>query len=817
MVASAQAAATERVQCAHCSLPVPAGRVNARSEKQFCCGGCEVAHEAINACGLGEYYALRRAMEDRATPAPQAQDSFEAFDDPTFTSRHCRPGPGGVMTAELYLEGVHCAACLWLLERLPRTIDGLVSLELDFGKSVASVVWDPTRVSLGDVARRLARFGYVPHAVEPSERRDARRSEERASLVRIGVAGACAGNVMLIAFALYSGVATPIGEPYLTLFRWLSAGIGVLCVAWPGRVFFKGAVAAARARAFHLDMPIALALAVGTAVGVWNVARGAGEIYFDSLTMLVFLLLVGRFLQTRQQRMAHDSIELLFSVTPRRARRVDDDGGVRDVATDSLERGDLVEIRPGESVPVDGVIAEGEALLDESILTGESAPVIRRDGDEVFAGAVNIRSTARVRATAVGHDTRVGQMMRLIERLSRSRTPIIGSADRVAGPFVVGVLTLSILTIAIHLGSGIDVALVHAVALLIVCCPCAVAMATPIATSASIGRLAKRGILVKGGDIFEALAKRPTLLLDKTGTVTDGRFALREWIGDESLRPIVSALEAGSGHPIAASLATASDASADISDVEHHLGLGVTGRVDGDQVAIGSARLMRRLNVREPNWATAACDDAAARGLTAVRIARAGEVRAVATLGDEIREGSTRAVEELARRGWRVEILSGDAPETVRVVSDRLGVADAEGGATPERKAERASELAQCEPDGVVMVGDGVNDAAALASATVGVAVSGGAEASLAAADVYLHADGLTPLVDLASTARRTIRTIRACLGVAITYNIVAGGAAVAGLITPLIAAIVMPLVSVAVVSMAIWGTRPPRATEAPL
>jgi len=496
-------------------------------------------------------------------------------------------------------------------------------------------------------------------------------------------------------------------------------------------------------------------------------------------------------------------------VTPRRARVVGEDGVAREVATDSIERGMLVEVRAGESVPVDGVVESGEALVDESVLTGESAPVVRRAGEAVFAGAVNVRSTARVRAEAVGHETRVGQMMKLIERLSRSRTPIVGSADRVAGPFVIGVCALSAATVAIHAASGLSLAIEHAVAVLILCCPCAVAMATPIATSASIGRLARRGILVKGGDVFEALAKEPRLVLDKTGTVTDGRFVVREWVGDESLKGAAAALERGSTHPIAAALAgVAEDGSAEAREVEHRLGLGVVGEVDGARVAIGSSRLMRELGIDEASWATEACERAAAQGLTAVRVARGGEVRAVATLGDAIREGSVESVARLRERGWGVELLSGDAPETVRVVGERLGVERAEGAATPERKHERASELARSERDGVVMVGDGVNDASALAAATVGVAVSGGAEASLAAADVYLHADGLAPLVDLATTARRTVRVIRRCLFVAITYNVIGGAAAVAGFVTPLVAAVVMPVVSATVVSMAIWGTK---------
>jgi len=797
----AAAAASERaVECAHCALPVPAGRVREGDPDQFCCGGCEVAYNAIRACGLDEYYALRRAMEREHEPARSEGRGYEELDDASFQARHCRAEPGGLMAAELYLEGVHCAACVWLLERLPRVAPGVASLELDLGRSVASVRWNPSETTLSAVARALDRFGYAPHPVEPTATRAARRRVERGALVHIGVAGACAGNVMLIAFALYSGIVNPIGEPYLSLFRWLSAGIGLLAVAWPGRVFFRGALAALRARAWHLDVPIALALGAGSAVGLANVARGAGEIYFDSLATLVFLLLVGRWLQTRQQKSARDSIELLFSVTPRRARLVDEDR-VREIATDALEPGDVVEVLAGESVPVDGEIVSASATLDESVITGESRPVVRAAGALALAGTVNAGAALRVCATAVGRETRVGQMMALIERLSRSRTPIIGSADRIAGPFVVGVLALAALTLAIHLGSGVATAVDHAIALLIVCCPCAVALATPMATSAAIGRLARRGVLVKGGDVFEALARTPAAAIDKTGTVTDGRFTVRRWAGDETVRPALAALEARVAHPLAAALAAGAP-EAEVDGFEHHPGLGVAGTVAGERLAAGSERFMRAIGASVPPWAAGAARDARDAGLTAVFVAREGETAAVAALGDAVRDDAAAALGELASMGWRVELLSGDHEATVRSVADRLGVELAEGGADPERKRERAAELRAAGD--AVMVGDGVNDAAALAEATVGIAVSGGAEASLAAADVYLREPGLGSLVDLARTARRTVRIIRRCLAVAIAYNLAAGALAVGGMITPLAAAVVMPISSITVVSMAL-------------
>ena len=795
-----------RTACVHCSLPVPSGRLPAQGDA-FCCTGCEAAYAAIRSCGLEEFYALREKTQSEAVPALEGQGGYEAFDDDAFTARHCRTLPGGLSACEVYLEGMHCAACVWLLERAPRMIPGLKSLEVDYGRHTARAVWNPNVTTLSSICRSVASLGYRPSAVEPSATRSARAREERAALVRLGVAGACAGNVMLLAFALYSGVSSPIGEPYYSVFRWLSAAIGVLSIAWPGRVFFVSALAALRTRAWSLDAPVALALFIGATAGVTNVVRGSGEIYFDTLTMLVFLLLGGRWLQSRHQRLALDAVELLFSVMPRTSCVIDADGERREVASDALEPGMVVEIRANDTVPADGIIVTGEATLDESILTGESTPVVRTIGEPVWAGALNISSVMRVRVESVGRATRVGRVMALIERLSQSRTPVIGSAERVARPFVGAVLLLAAITFAIHVWSGVELAIEHAVALLIVCCPCAAALATPIATTLAIAQLARRGTLVKGGDVFEAFDCPSRLLLDKTGTVTDGRFLIRDWVGDESLRPVIAAMETGIAHPIAATLAMAAPPATGVTGIAHAPGLGVSAVWQNHDVLVGSQNLMRTKGLEFPSWVTRLQEDAGKRGQTVVCAAVDGEIRAAVLLGDEVRADSPRAVEDLTSLGFTVELLSGDAPGVVENVAQRVGVPVCEGAATPERKHERVGSLVEAG-ERVVMVGDGVNDASALAAATAGVAVSGGAEASLAAADVYMREPGLAPLVDLARVSRRTVRAVRRCLTVALAYNAFAASLAVAGLISPLVAAIIMPISSLSVVSMAVGSVR---------
>ncbi|MEM9065183.1 MAG: heavy metal translocating P-type ATPase [Planctomycetota bacterium] len=789
------------IECAHCGLDVPAGLLHLERDKQFCCNGCEAAYEAINACGLRDYYELKSRLAETGEAARRGPGRYTEFDDPAFTERHIESLPGGACSVELYIEGVHCAACVWLLEKLPSVVPGVTICEVDLSRRTATVQWDAVRIALSEICRAFDRFGYVPHPVEPSAQRDARKNEDRAYMIRIGVAAACAGNVMLLAFALYSGEFDAIGEPYLTLFRWMSAGIGVLSLLWPGKPFISGAIAALRAKVWHLDMPIALALVVGTFAGVFAVARGSGEIYFDSLTMLILLLLIARWIQLRQQRRATDAIEMLFSVTPRRVRLVRADC-VEDASIDAVNRGDLVEIGPQECVPVDGVIESGTTSVDNSMLSGESLPIPLTSGDAVSAGAVNLGSSIRVRVEAAGRTTRVGRLMSDIERLGRSRTPIIGSADKIAKPFVLGVFLASGICLSVRAPTDLGHALEAAVALLIVCCPCAVALATPLATSIAIGRLAHCGILIKGGDTFEPLASTPTLLLDKTGTVTEGRFTIRTWTGDESLKPAVAALEAGSSHPVAIALAAVAEPPSTSTQAHHHLGLGVTGHIDEMSLAVGSRRLMLDLDIDEPPWASEASHIAADLHCTPVFIAKNNEIRAVAALGDAIRPDAMPCLDELAAAGWKPELLSGDEPRMVEHTARSLGITRATGGASPEQKLER---VAQASTDGpTVMVGDGVNDAPALSAATVGVAVSGGAEASLMAADVYLSEPGLAPLADLARTARSVTRRIRLCLGLAISYNIVAGALAIAGFISPLLAAVIMPASSLTVLFIAL-------------
>lgn len=793
-------AAAAGVKCTHCGLDVPPALVRADLPEQFCCHGCETVYRTIHECGLERYYELRDASTDQRFRPEVPDHAFAEFDDPAFEAVYVSRRSDGLPSIELALEGVHCAACVWLVERLPVVLAGVVESRLNLRTRVVQVRWDPAKVKLSRVAGTLTHLGYRPHPARGAGVRQARIRDERRMLARIAIAGFCAGNVMLLAFALYGGVSDGIEPQFESLFRWMSMLIAVVSLAGPGSVFFRGALAALRARAPHLDLPIGLALLIGGLGGTVNTIRGTGEIYFDSLTALVFLLLVGRFIQQRQQRMASDSIELLYAFTPSLAHVIGEQG-VRDVPVEALRIGDLIEVRPGELVAADGTLESGHSSIDASLLTGESRPVEVGPGSLLSAGTLNMASPVRLRVESTGPDSRVGRLMRLVADAAERKAPLLALANRIALVFTIVVVLLACGTFALWFSHGVDQAGEHAIALLIVTCPCALGLATPLAMTASIGRAARRGIMIKGSDALERLTHPGVIYLDKTGTVTLGRLTVVDWIGDESARRLAASLERGSRHPIARALADLDASVPEPDSVEHVIGAGVRGVVEGRDVVIGSADFVSRFvhTTRgdfAPHFAHAAAD-----GLTPVVIGVDGRVVALALLADDVRSDSREVVERLHRGGWTVRLLSGDDPRTTRRIGERVGISENEilGGVSPERKLEVVSRPGER----TVMVGDGVNDAAALAAAGVGIAVHGGAEASLEASDVYLTRPGLGPILETIELARSTRRAIYGCLGASLTYNSVAATLAIMGVITPIIAAILMPLSSLTVVLIA--------------
>ncbi|MES2305541.1 MAG: heavy metal translocating P-type ATPase [Gemmatimonadota bacterium] len=791
------------VACAHCGLAVPPALLDVAGGPSFCCNGCAAVFEILRHHGLSRYYGFR---ERRGAAVRSSGRSFEEFDHPAFAELYVQPMPDGRAVTELYLEGVHCASCVWLVERVPLLVPGVVRAELDVRRSLARIEWDPHQLMLSQVARTLDQLGYTPHPFRGVARDAMRRREDRAMLARIGVAGAIAGNVMLPALALYSGEFHGMEVAYTGLFRWVSLLLTIPALLFPGRIFFTGALAALRTRRLHMDLPIALALGAGFLRGAINTVADSGPIYFDGVTVLIFALLAGRFLQLRGQRAAADAAELLYSLTPDSARVCDADGTERLVPATALLPGMQIRVRAGENFPADGEVCEGATTVNTALLTGESRPVSIGPGAAVHAGTLNVAAPVTVRVDQAGSASRLARLLRQVEESALRRVPVVATADRMAGWFIAAVLLLATITFLIWHVRNPAAAWDNAIALLIVTCPCALALATPLAVSVAVGRAAGCGIYIKGGDVLELLATPGHLVLDKTGTLTEGRLALAEWHGDERSRAMVLGLEAGSSHPIADGFRRAWPGLTlpAVEAVAHHVGGGITGRIAGSEVVVGSPRFVERRATGVEPWLDRLADPT----LTPVLVAIDGVVLAVAGLGDQIRSGVAGALDALRSRGWTTTLLSGDDPAVARAVGSQLGFkpADVIGGATPEAKLARVAAW-RAAGNTVVMVGDGVNDAAAIAAAHVGIGVHGGAEACLATADVYLTEPGLAPLVRLMTGSERTLRVIRRNIGWALAYNAIGLTLAMTGKISPLIAAIMMPLSSLTVVLRSWLGT----------
>ncbi len=588
----------------------------------------------------------------------------------------------------------------------------MIESRLDMRRAIVEIRWDPKLVRLSQIAGTLDSLGYPPHPAKDIRARHMRRDENHRFLIRIGVAAACVGNVMTLAFALYGGAFAGIEAQYSHLFRWTTMLFGMVSLAWPGSLFFRGAWAALRTKTAHLDLPIAIGLAAGGIAGTVNAILGRGEIYFDSLTMLVLLLLVGRWLQRRQQYWANDALELLFSLTPTSARRLEN-GTVVDVPIEAVQPGDLVEVRAGDSIPADGSVLDGESSVNRALLTGESQPTAVGPGSAVNAGTVNLSTRLVVRVEAVGEATRVGRLMQLVEQHSRNRPPIVQFADRIAGRFVRIVLAVAAMTFLYWVWFSppeLDKAIDNTVALLIVTCPCALGLATPLAVTIALGRAARRHILVKGGEVFEALSRRGVMLLDKTGTLTAGRISLVSWSGDEGLRPLVAALERHSAHPIAQALsvtakeqANGSSADAPVCDVQQTIGGGITGTVAGRRLGrrLAEIRAAARL-ARFRHRSSVPKREAIAATATPVLVAVDGRAVAVAGLGDPLRPDVADSLDRLRKLGWKIRILSGDHPEVVAAIGRQLGIepADAHGRGLAGGQAGRRPRGGKQRPGG---------------------------------------------------------------------------------------------------------------------
>ncbi|MHB1215600.1 MAG: heavy metal translocating P-type ATPase [Thiobacillus sp.] len=791
--------------CFHCGLPVPDGAhypIRFEGEtRQACCRGCQAVAQTIIDSGQGAYYTHRTALPATPQQAEAELAQLGLYDLPEIQESFVRTETEHIREAALILENIVCAACIWLNERHIAGLPGVLSVEINYATRRARVRWDNSRIQLSAILKAVSDIGYIAHPFDPGRSDDIYRRERNTAIKRLAIAGL--GMMQVMMYALPGYTATDMTDDIRLLMRWASLILTIPVVGYSAWPFFIGAWRDLKRRMLGMDVPVALGVGTAFVASVASTFSGHGEVYYDSVTMFVFLLLTGRFLEMNARRRAGAAVEELVKLIPAATTRLPN-WPARDeeqVPVARLTAGNHILVRPGETLPADGVVVEGDSAVNEAMLTGESLPVSKSVNATVVGGSLNQASPLVVRVDKVGADTRLASIVRLLDR-AQSEKPRIGQlADRAAAWFVGLLLVITLLVGLAWLVIDPGKALWIVVSVLVVTCPCALGLATPAALTTATGRLTRLGLLTTRGHALETLARATDLVFDKTGTLTHGRLSVRRVVplggrSEAGVRALAAALEAGSEHPIARVLRETATATTTASGIRNTPGRGVEGTIEGRTYRLGS-----------PRFATAGETPPESDGGDSLKngheswVALADESGAIAwfALADTPRADAAAALASLRRQGLRLHLLSGDAEGAVRATAQQLGIDEWHAGALPEDKLAYVKALQQ-QGRIVAMVGDGINDAPVLAGAQVSIAMGEGADVAQAAADMVMLGSRLATLADGVALARKTQQIIRQNLGWALGYNLIAIPAAALGFVTPWMAGIGMSASSLLVV-----------------
>ncbi|MCE3251828.1 MAG: heavy metal translocating P-type ATPase [Cellvibrio sp.] len=808
MASSAATVTTTEQTCYHCGLPVPPASyypVNIQGTVQLmCCPGCQAVASAIVDGGLENFYQFRTASNERFHLAEQEPRHWDIYDLPEVQAEFVIPFTGGLKQANLLLEGISCAACSWLIETHLKKNPAIQSVTVNLGTHRCAIVWD-AQYPLSAVFQSLAAIGYLPRPATDDQQQQLIKKENRVALFRIGVAGFGTMQAMMVAVGMYTGAT----DFWLDFLRWLSMLVATPVVffsAWP---FFQAAARSIRMRHLVMDVPVALAIGLAYSASVWATISGTGEVYFESVSMFTLFLLVGRYVELRarhRNRLAFGNLAQLMPLTACCLRAENGCEIEQSMPIKTLQAGDLVLVKAGETFPCDGRVLAGESEVVEALLTGESRPVGKKPGDMVIAGTLNNHSPLKVEVTALGAATQLSAIERLATQAAEEKPQQVLAADRIARFFIARLLIVCSAVFAFWLWYRPEQALWVTLSVLVVTCPCALALAMPAALSAATANLRKRGFLVARGHVIEALNSVNRVIFDKTGTLTKGKFAVGQVkpfngidYSREQILGLAAALEAGSNHPLAAAFQPWQDRYK-ATDIKQVTAAGVEGKIEGKNHRLGTAEFAAEFLCGGKSLLPDAFH-------TWLLLANEQMPLAWIALADEVRPGAQVLIDRLKARGIAVELLSGDQSGAVAQLAQQLGIENYIAGAKPGDKLSHMNQR-QAAGDKVLMIGDGINDVPVLAGADVSVAMASASDLARTRADSVLLNDRLEVIADALDIARRTKVIISQNLRYSLVYNLLALPLAAAGMIPPWLAAIGMTASSLIVIFNALRLTR---------
>lgn len=770
--------------CSHCGRTLAVAAEGAAAAA-FCCGGCEAAYALIQGLGLDRYYRQRARETDVLAPRPEPGAGLPELESFVRTSAD------GTARLSLLVEGIQCGACLWLIEGALARLPGVLSARLAMTTRRLAVAFRPAETTAEGIAARVTALGYRIAPTDPEAPGGAGDRAGSELLRALAVAGFAAGNIMLLSVAIWSG-GEEMSAALRDVLHWVSALIALPAVAYAGRPFFRSAVAALRVGRTNMDVPISLAVLLTPAMSLAETVRHAEHAYFDSAVTLLFFLLVGRALDHRARGRARGTAERLLALARGTVTVLDEAGRARAMPASRLQPGMMLLVPTGGRIGADGEVREGAGELDLGLITGEAAPQRVEPGARVFAGTLNLGPPLRVAVARTGEDTLLAEIVRMMEAAEQGRARTVVLADRVARAYAPVVHLLALAAFLYwSLAAGIDTrdALMIAVAVLIVTCPCALALSVPAVQVAASGRLMRQGVLLKSPDGLERLASVDTIVFDKTGTLTLGRLEVAECSDAQALGR-AAGLAAASTHPLARALARAAPDAAPLPGTREVPGRGIEWDGPTGPVRLGRADwcgIRQGGDEPEPElWLT-----------------WPGSPPARFRFRDRLRSDAAETVAGLVRAGYDLRLVSGDRPAAVRAMAEAAGIQAWAADVGPDGKV-RLLEGLRAQGRTVLMVGDGLNDAPALAAASVSLSPASAAEVSQVAADAVFQGERLMAVAETLAIARRAQRLVRQNLALSLAYNLLAVPLAAAGLLTPLIAAVAMSSSSLLVIANAL-------------
>lgn len=792
--------------CYHCGQPVPSAadfpvRIEG-SVREMCCRGCQAVAEAIVDNGLQAYYSHRTAMPSTAQErVPAELSKLALYDHPGIQKSFVieEKDATHIKQASLILEGITCAACVWLNERHLQQLPGVKSVQVNYGNYRARISWDEREIQLSRILREIQLLGYSAHPYNALQQEEMRRKGRSRDIRMIAITGLSAGQVMMLAVALYAGAAFGIDHDTAQLLRYVSLLLTLPVFLYTSLPFYVSAWRSLKSGHLNMDAPVSLAIISAFAGSVWVTFQGEGVVYYDAITMFTLFLLSTRYLEKNAREKSVEATENLLKLVPAMALCIRE-GKQEAVAVLDLQAGDVILVKPGETMAADGEIVEGESSVDESLLTGESRAVSKAPGANVIAGSINLEGPLTARVTGVGEHTVLAGIVRLLDRAVAEKPRLAQLADQVASRFTYLLLALTLIVALAWWWADPGRILEIVLAVLVVTCPCALSIAAPAAFAAAGAHLLRQGILLTRGHALETLARVTHVVFDKTGTLTYGKPLLHQVLPVADLDEyaclrIAASLEQASEHPLAQSFLARIDRSAllPVSAAQNFPGKGVSGLIAGKRYTLGNAALSPLARKFQPDRLDVI------PGATVVWLCDDRQPLALFAISDELRPEAQGLVEELKRQGLKVSILSGDAEAAVQHFAARLGIAAFRSGLHPE---DKLAELKALQAGGAVvaMVGDGVNDAPVLAGADVSIAMGSGTQVARTSSDIVLLSEKLPDIWRALQAGRATITVMKQNFAWAAGYNFLALPFAALGFIPPWLAALGMSVSSLVVV-----------------